>query len=152
MHEIFKCVCETAPKRHIGRFQDGLIVDLQSGPNEGHAVRFCHQNDRMWIEFHSFLGAAIEPMHEQHAWHKIVLVFSYGNITDAKLGRLFKEAFYSDCNDLALMIAGRRKILPFVIKFHSLIEELPSYVIWEPELQESWGEVIAAAVTDKVLA
>lgn len=142
LHELFQEICETAPQREVMLVGGDLVAELKSGPNEGQAIRLCFENDEAWLEFHSFRASAINVSHKDECMSKLRIAFRKVGANDPKRGDLVTQQFFSDNGDIGLMVSVRRKILPFVIGFHSKIEHLPCYSTWYPEILESVNTAI----------
>ncbi len=137
---VVDLVRATAPKHKVilvGKTDVAII--LESGSNEGQAIRLHRISEEIAVHFYSFQAGALELGAEDNSWFNLTLGLRKTNVTDPFLGYLYSASFSMPSSDFGMLIAQRRKLLKFGIEFMKLIGELQCHHIWHTQIEETWN-------------
>ena len=137
--QVVELVRATAPKHKIVlEGKNDVVILLESGSNEGQAIRLHRASQEVTIHFYSFHPAALEVSAEKNSWFNLTLWLKQTDVTDPFLGSLYSVSFSMPSNDFGMLIAQRRKLLGFGIEFMKLIGELRCHHIWHTQIEKTW--------------
>lgn len=149
MYHLFGQICADSLLKELVPQGDDIVVNLNSGPLEGRAVRLCPSKQGVSIEFHTHSGAALTLTHNEEAYVILQLRLCGTTVSDTVRGDLLEQAF-STTGRMGIMHMRSCKAggIQYIIQFFQLISEFQGEYVFGKEVEESLLEPLGIETSE----